>query len=310
MNAEGPPANATPKPAGARRIAWTRRIRSLARHGREYRLNKGGLFGLIVLLFVIGMAVAAPLFIHPDDLSAVHAPGRPRQAPSSTFLLGTDGYGRSMVTVTIWGARFSLMVGVLATLLSIGLGALIGVTAAHFRGWGDAVLMRATDWFLVMPTLVLAAVLAAVLERGVTTVVVAIGVTVWPMTGRLVRAQALSVEARPYIERSKALGAGHMHIMVRHVLPSVMPVILAQATLTVSNAIILEATLAFLGLGDPTKVSWGTSLQLANQIGAVSAGYWWILLPPGIAIFVVSLAFTLCGRALEGVLNPRLHERA
>jgi peptide/nickel transport system permease protein len=166
--------------------------------------------------------------------------------------------------------------------------------------------MRVTDWFLVLPTLVLAAALASVMHRGVGTVIVAIGVTAWPATARLVRAQTLTVEARPYIERARALGAGDWHVIRRHVLPNVLPVILAQTTLTVSAAVLAEATLSFLGLSDPTRVSWGTTLQLAQQVGAVSAGDWWILLPPGLAIVTVALAFTLCGRSLEAILHPRL----
>ncbi|GII23742.1 ABC transporter permease [Planosporangium mesophilum] len=296
--------------ASTRRIAWTRRRRSLARFCREYAKSRAGMFGLCVLVLAGGAAVAAPLFISAHELSAVYAPGSPLRPPSARFPLGTDGYGRSMVAVTVWGARISLTVGFLATFMSIGIGTLVGITAAHFRGWADTVLMRVTDWFLVLPTLVLAAALASVLPRGVTTVVVAIGVTCWATTARLVRSQTLTVESRPYIERATALGAGHWHVMTRHVLPNVMPLVLAQTTLIVSEAILLEATLAFLGLSDPTKVSWGTTLQLARQVGAVSAGDWWVLLPPGLAIAAVALAFSLCGRTMESVLNPRLRERA
>ncbi|MFC3351070.1 ABC transporter permease [Streptomyces echinoruber] len=167
-------------------------------------------------------------------------------------------------------------------------------------------MMRVTDWFLVMPTLVLAVALTAVLPRSLGTVILAIGVTTWPTTARLVRAQTLAVEARPYIERARALGGGHAHVMTRHVLPNVMPLVLAQTTLMVSSSILTEATLAFLGLGDPTVVSWGGLLQDAREAGAVSAGDWWYLVPPGLAIAGVALAFTLCGRAVETVLNPRL----
>jgi peptide/nickel transport system permease protein len=276
----------------------------------EFRRQRAGVFGLAVLLAASLLALSAPLFISPHDLSAVFAPGAPRQPPSGAYPLGTDAYGRSMVAVTIWGARISLMVGFLATVLSVGIGSAVGIAAGHFEGWPDTVLMRVTDWFLVLPVLVLASALAAVVHRGVLSVVVAIGVTSWATTARVVRAQTLSVEARPYVERARALGGGHWHVMSRHILPNVMPLMLAQATLTVSGAILAEATLAFLGLSDPTKVSWGTTLQLARQVGAVSANDWWILLPPGVAIIVVALAFTLCGRALETVLNPRLREHA
>jgi peptide/nickel transport system permease protein len=286
-----------------------RRGRPSAGFWREYRRDRAGLVGLAVLVVFGGLALAAPLFISEADLSATNAPARPRQAPGGEYWLGADGYGRSMVDVTIWGARISLAVGLLATFMSVAVGAVLGIVAGHFRGWVEAVVLRVTDWFLVLPTLVLATALASVLKPGMTTVVVAIGATAWPGTARLVRAQTLAVEGRPYIERARALGGGHAHVMLRHVLPNVMPLVLAQTTLCVAGAILAEATLAFLGLSDPTKVSWGTTLQLARQIGAVSAGNWWILLPPGLAIAVVSLAFTLCGRAAEGVLNPKLRAR-
>ncbi len=275
---------------------------------RQYTKSKSGIVGLSVLVLIGILALTAPLFISANDISAVNAPGAPRQPPSARFPLGTDGYGRSMVDVTIWGARISLTVGFLAAFMTVAVGTVLGILAGHFRGWLETVIMRVTDWFLVLPTLVLASALAAVLRPGLGTIVVAIGVTAWPRTARLVRSQTLSVEARPFIERAKALGGGHWHVMSRHVLPNVLPIVLAQTTLVVAGAILTEATLAFLGLSDPTKVSWGTTLQLARQIGAVSAGNWWILLPPGIAIAIVSLSFTLSGRAVESVVNPRLRE--
>jgi peptide/nickel transport system permease protein len=307
---EPPTSTESPTSIAPWRIAWRRRRASLVRFWLQYRQSKSGLFGLAMLVVFGGLALAAPLFITPDDLSAIHAPGLPRQPPSGQFPLGTDGYGRSMVDVTVWGARISLTVGFLAAFMSVGLGTVLGVLAGHFRGWVETVIMRVTDWFLVLPTLVLASVLAAVLRPGVGTVVVAIGVTAWARTARVVRSQTLSVEARPFIERARALGGSHRHIVVRHVLPNVMPIVLALTTLAVANAILAEATLAFLGLSDPTKVSWGTTLQLARQIGAISAGNWWILLPPGIAIALVSLTFTLSGRALEAVLNPKLRVKS
>ena len=276
----------------------------------EYRRSASGVFGLAVLGICVVLALTAPLFISRGDLTAISAPGSPFQPPSARFPLGTDSLGRSMVDVTIWGARISLTVGFLATFMSVGIGTVTGVAAGHFRGWAAAILMRVTDWFLVLPTLVLAAALASVLRPGISTVILAIGITSWPSTTRLVRAQTLTLEERPYVERARALGGGHLHVITRHVLPGVMPIVLAQATLSVAGAILAEATLAFLGLSDSTKVSWGTALEQAHTTGAVSAGYWWMLLPPGIAIAVVSLAFTLCGRAMEAALNPRLRGQA
>ncbi|THA30495.1 ABC transporter permease [Streptomyces sp. A1277] len=302
----------TPTPAqtepvkSARALARARKRRSLARFWREYRRHRGGMWGLGCLVLIALIALAAPQLVGADSQSVTTAPGGALESPSGEFPLGTDQFGRSVLALLVWGARVSLTVGLLAAFLCVAIGTIVGIVAGHFRGWYSTVLMRVTDWFLVMPTLVLAIALATVMDRSLWTVIIAIGVTTWPTTARLVRAQTLAVESRPYIERARALGGGHGHIMIRHVLPNVMPLVLAQTTLVISSAILTEATLAFLGLGDPTITSWGSMLQDARAAGAVSAGDWWYLAPPGIAIALVALAFTLCGRAIESVLNPKL----
>ncbi|MFD3932492.1 MULTISPECIES: ABC transporter permease [unclassified Streptomyces] len=302
------PTEATPQVATAspRTLARQRRRASAARFWKQYRTHRAGVLGLAALGLFALVALTAPLTVGSDVQSVTNAPGGPMESPSAEFPLGTDQFGRDLLGLVVWGARVSLLVGLLAAVLSVAIGALIGITAGHFRGWFATVMMRITDWFLVMPTLVLAIALATVMSRSLGTIILAIGVTTWPTTARLVRAQTLAVESRPYIERAKALGGGHWHIMSRHVLPNVMPLVLAQTTLIISSAILAEATLAFLGLGDPTVVSWGGLLQDAREAGAVSAGKWWYLVPPGIAIAGVALAFTLCGRAVESVLNPKL----
>ncbi|MEU3841013.1 ABC transporter permease [Streptomyces sp. NPDC028635] len=287
-------------------LARQRRRLAAAGFWRRYRTHRAGLVGLVALTLLALLALSAPLTVGPDVASVTGAPGRPLESPSGQFWLGTDRFGRDLLGLLVWGSRVSLLVGLLAAVLSVAIGAVVGITAGHFRGAYATVLMRVTDWFLVMPTLVLAIALATVMSRSLGTVVLAIGVTTWPTTARLVRAQTLAVESRPYIERAKALGGGHWHIMTRHVLPNVMPLVLAQTTLMISSSILAEATLAFLGLGDPTVVSWGGMLQEAREAGAVSSGDWWYLVPPGLAIAGVALAFTLCGRAVEAVLNPRL----
>ncbi|MGW4660058.1 ABC transporter permease [Streptomyces sp. NPDC004279] len=292
--------------AAPRALARQRRRAAAARFWREYRTHRAGLFGLAALVLFALVALTAPLTVGSDVQSVTDAPGKPLESPSLHLPLGTDQFGRNLLGLVVWGSRVSLLVGLLAAVLSVAIGALIGVTAGHFRGWYATVIMRITDWFLVMPTLVLAIALATVMSRSLGTIILAIGVTTWPTTARLVRAQTLAVESRPYIERAKALGGGHWHIMSRHVVPNVMPLVLAQTTLIISTAILAEATLAFLGLGDPSIVSWGGLLQDAREAGAVSSGDWWYLVPPGIAIAIVALAFTLCGRAVESVLNPRL----
>jgi peptide/nickel transport system permease protein len=262
--------------------------------------------GLAILVTFTGAALTAPLYIHPSDLDVTRATGGQLAAPSAHYPLGTDQPGRSVLLLLIWGARASLAVGAVATLLAVVLGSAIGLLAGHYQRWLGRGLMHVTDWFIALPSLPLAISLAAVLGQGVTSITIAIAITSWTATARLVRAQTLAVEARPFIERVRALGAGNMQIMVRHVLPNVAPLILVSSTLTVAGAILAETTLTFLGLGNPTEVSWGTMINQAYTGSAISRGAWWYLLPPGIAIVLVVLGFTMTGRAVEHILNPRV----
>ena len=300
------PTTTTPNP---RTIAWRRRRAALRRFWGEYRRHRAGIIGLVILAATVALALLAPLITNEDGLDVTKSTGGVLDPPGNGFPFGTDEQGRSVLLLTIWGARISLLVGVTATLIAMGIGTLIGIAAGHFSGWLSGLLMRVTDWFIVLPRLVLAIALASVLGPTVATIIIAIGLTSWAGTARIIRAQTLAVEARPYLERAKALGAGHWHQMSRHVLPNVMPLVLASTTLEVASAIVAEATLSFLGLGDPSVVSWGTMLNRAYGSGAVTAGAWWYLLPPGLSILIVVLSFTLCGRALEAVLNPRLRGR-
>jgi peptide/nickel transport system permease protein len=268
-----------------------------------------GLFGVLVLVAFIGMALLAPLFIHPSDLSVTQATGPLLAPPQKGFPLGTDQAGRSVLDLVIWGSRTSLAIGILATALTMVLGAGIGLVAGHSQGVTGRMMMHVTDWFIALPGLPLAIALAAVLGQGAASITIAIAVTAWTGTARLVRAQTLAVEARPFIERARALGATDTQLITRQVLPNVMPLILVSSTLTVASAILAEATLTFLGLGDPTSVSWGSMLNTAFMQGAVTAGAWWYLIPPGVAILVIVLGFTLVGRAVEHVLNTRVQPR-
>ena len=296
--------------ASPRALARARRRASAAESWRLYRTDRGGVVGLALLVLIVALALLAPVLTDASGLNVTQASGEALEAPSGQFWLGTDESGRSVLLLTWWGARVSLVVGLSAALLSVVIGTIMGVLAAHFGGWTSTILMRVTDFFLVLPSLVLAIALSTVLERGLLTIVLAIGVTSWPTTARLVRAQTLTVQARPYIERSEALGASHTHVIGKHVLPAVLPLVFANTTLTVASAIIAESTLAFLGLGDPSRVSWGSMLKSAMDTGAVTSGAWWYLLPPGLGIVAVVLSFTLCGRALEVVFNPRLRGAA
>jgi peptide/nickel transport system permease protein len=274
------------------------------------RNDKLAFISLIVLIAFIVMAIITPWVSDRSDISAVNTANNPTwAAPSREFILGTDYLGRSVALLVMWGSRVSLFVGVAATILTIGIGTLMGLVAGFFGGWTDSVLMRITDWFLVIPFLPTAIVLAAVLNRSLTTIVFVIGITSWPSTARLVRSQVLSVRSRLFVDRARALGASRGHLIRRHILPNVTPLVMASATLAVPISILTETTLSFLGLGDPTQVSWGFILNEAREKGAIDRGAWWYYLPPGVAIVLVVLAFTLLGRALETVLDPRLRER-
>ncbi|KMS85559.1 ABC transporter permease, partial [Streptomyces regensis] len=207
---------------------WQRRRAAAVQVWQEFRGNTGGLVGAAFIVALVVASLVAPLVVDQAGLDVVTATGSPLEPPSGRFWLGTDESGRSILLLTFWGARVSLLVGFAATLLSVLVGTLVGVVSAHFGGWVSAVLMRVTDFFLVLPALVLAAVLMAVLPKSMWTLILAIGATSWPTTARLVRAQTLAVEGRPYIERSKALGGGHAHVIGKHVLPSVLPLVFAN----------------------------------------------------------------------------------
>jgi peptide/nickel transport system permease protein len=282
------------------------RLMALRRFAREFAARPTAIAGLAILVAVTALALAAPLFIHAGNLDVINAPGQPIAPPSARFPLGTDYAGRSILLLLIWGTRPSLAIGVIATALAMILGGGIGLAAGHYGGIVSRVLMAVTDWFIALPTLPLAIALAAVLGQGDTSITIAIAVTSWPGTARLIRAQTLTVEARPFIERAKALGARDAQLLARQVLPNVAPFILVSSTLTIAGAILSETTLTFLGLGNPTDVSWGTMINQAFFQGAVSAGAWWYILPPGIAILIVVLGFTMIGRAVENILNPRM----
>jgi len=295
-------------PVSARQLARRRRALAWRTNWRLFRRQRSGVVGLGILVVFLLTAVFAPLLAAPETIEVTQATGGVLEPPSSEFWLGTDDAGRSVLALCIWGARISLLVGLLATAISMVIGTLVGLTSGFFEGWVARVLYRLTEWVLVIPFLVLAIVLAAVLGRSLFTIVLVIGVTSWPSTALLIRSQTLSVKERPYLERAKALGAGRWHQMTRHVLPNVMPMVFANTTLTVSIAILTETTLSFLGLGDPTRVSWGSLLEDAFEVGAMTTGAWWYIIPPGVCVVLVVLAFNLVGQALEDLFNPRLRE--
>lgn len=268
------------------------------------------MIGVVVLAVIVTAALCAPLIADEDALRVTTTGDNPAWASPAEFgPLGTDNLGRPVWDQLVYGARISLLVGFAATLIAIVIGTVLGVAAGYLGGWTDAVINRLSEWFLVIPFIPLAIVLATILGASLRNIIIVIGITSWSTSTLLIRAQVLSLKQRLYVERSRALGASGRQVMVRHILPGVTPLVLANTTLTVPIAILSETTLSFLGLGDPSQISWGTMLDQSFSAGALSQEAWWYYVPPGVAVLFVVLSFTFMGRALETVLDPRLRRR-
>jgi peptide/nickel transport system permease protein len=262
--------------------------------------------GIIMLSLVIFMAVFAPLLapydpevrvnVEPEDILA---------PPDSEHLLGRDDAGKDVLSQLIYGARISLIVGFVSSFFSMFIGTTVGLVAGYYGGRVSNVLMRFTDFLMVIPDLPLMLVIISVWGRGLWKIILVISILYWTYTARLVRSQVITVKERQFVLRARALGASNFRIIMRHIFPQVVPLIIAQAVLDISSSIIAESTLSFLGLGDPTLISWGNMLNFAFE-RAISRMAWWFLLPPGFAIVWVSLSIILIGNALEEIINPRL----
>jgi oligopeptide/dipeptide ABC transporter ATP-binding protein len=266
-----------------------------------------GLVGLVMLVTAVLVALfagviapydpKAPVPITIDDIYA---------APGGEHLLGKDDAGKDVLSNFIYGSRVSLTVGFFASFISIFIGGVIGIVSGFYGGRVENLLMRFTDIMLVIPDLPLAVVLVALTRPRLSNIIFVIGILGWTGTARLVRSQTLAVKQRKFVLRARAVGAGNWHIIRKHIFPLVLPLIVVNTVLVISLAILNESTLSFLGLADPTAVSWGQMLNYAFTRGATSAGAWWALVMPGFGIVWVVLGCTLLGHGLEQVLNPRL----
>jgi peptide/nickel transport system permease protein len=272
--------------------------------------NTIGRIGLVLLALFALMALASylPPWINPmyNPMSGVDPHISHVSPPSMKHWLGTDFIGRDIFSQLLAGARIAFMVGISAAFMSIFLGTAIGMIAGYAGGWSDTVLMRLADIIMVMPTLLVLLIMAALFgQLDIWTIVLLIALFRWPGVSRVIRSQTLTLKHRAFIEAAKIAGASHLRIIVRHILPNVLPLALLYMTFRVTSAIIIEAALAFLGFGDPATVSWGMMLQWVWKTGHMfQAPYW--LLPPGICISLLTLAFYMLGRAMEEVLDPRL----
>jgi peptide/nickel transport system permease protein len=260
-----------------------------------------GMLGLFVFLAIFGSAIA------PDnpDASSLDILAK----PSTDHWLGTTEQGSDVFSQLLAGARVSIVVGFAAAAISAVLGAAIGLLGGYFGGWTDRIFDALENWFLVIPTLPLMIVLARLLEPSLGVLIAVIGLTSWAGTGRIVRSQVLTLRERAFVERARALGASDRYIIRTHILPDTLPLIFANTVLIVAVAILSEAALAFLGLGDPTRISWGTMLENAFSSGAPSAGAWWYVIPPGLCITLLVLAVSMLGYLFEEYVNPRLREQ-
>lgn len=277
----------------------------------QFTQNLAGMIGLGILLFFLILAVFAPHYATFDNPNSYRwADVNPDYAPpSKEFFFGTDFYGRDVYSLTVWGTRASLIVGFVASLISIVLGTLIGLLAGYFGKIADEILMRFTDFFLVIPWFPLMIVFAMLMGQSFTNVIIVIGITSWPSTARIVRAQVLSIKEKTFVERAIAVGAGSGRIIQRHILPNVFPLIFANTILLIANSIFSESFLDFFGLGDTRVISWGTILEVAYEKGAFSSYAWWNILAPGLCIIILIMAFYLIGDALDEVMNPKLRRR-
>jgi peptide/nickel transport system permease protein len=288
VEAAAPP----PAPTGRTRAVW-----------RLLRRNPQLVVGLAIVAAFVLIAVLSPVFLSQDARTKV---GSVFQRPSVHHLLGTDGGGADMLALLVQGAAVSLMVGFAAAVVSALIGGAVGLFSGYFGGKTDVILMRITDYVLVIPDVPLMIIVAALFGRSLLNIILIIGAIYWTTTARLIRAQVKSIRERVYVKRARAIGAGNGRLIFRHVLPQVAPLLVANTVLLVALAIFAETFITFLGLGDPSVVSWGRLIENAFKDDAVLNKAWWAIIYPGACVTLLVLACTMIGQAIEDALNPRL----
>jgi peptide/nickel transport system permease protein len=254
--------------------------------------------GLTVLVALLGplLATSAP----GERVGAIFA------SPSAAHPLGLDDAGQDMLSLLMRGARTTLIVGAAASLVAVVIGGAVGTAAGYLGGWAGGLLMRITDYFLVVPALPFMIVVAAIWGPSLSHIILVIGLLSWPQMARLTRAQTQSLRERGHVLRARGLGSSHVRIIAHHILPHLAPLVVANAALMVATAIFAEAALAFLGLGDPSSVSWGRLIEHAFNRSALSAGAWWAFVPPGLCIAAVVVACSVIGQAIAEAFNPQM----
>jgi len=285
--------------------------KSIRNFASVYKSSKSGLLGLVILLFFVFMAIFAPFLAPYNPYKRVDRPLKP---PSDKYLLGTNDIGQDIFSELIYGTRVSLLIGFAAAFFTVTIGTLIGVVSGFLGGAVEEVLMRFTDVIMILPNIPLLILLMAIFgKQSFFIMVLAISITGWTTAARLVRSSTLSIKERAYVEAAKAIGAGDRHIISKHILPNISPLIMATMIYEVAGAMMAEAGLAFLGLGDPSNKSWGMILHYAETSGGwyANMGYpaWWWIIPPGLCIALTVASLVLIGQAMEEIINPRLRRR-
>ena len=280
-------------------------VRSFGQFCRRYARNRAAVGGLLILLAILAMAGLANV-LFPDDPWDMVAQPLLWPGQDTDFPLGSDLLGRDLMSGLFHGARVSLLFGFSATLAALLVGVAVGALAGYYRGWVDDVLMRVTELFQTVPPFILAIVLVAILTPSAKTIVLAITVVSWPGVARLVRAEFMALRGREFVQAGVVLGMGDARIMLTQILPNAMGPIIVSSSLMVATAILLEASLAFLGLGDPNLMSWGTIIGAGRDALRTA---WYIAALPGAAILLTVVSFNLIGEGLNDALNPRLRNR-
>jgi peptide/nickel transport system permease protein len=284
----------------------TRRYRSGVSFLWKLRHNRRLVVGASIIAVFAGMAVFAPWLTPYGPQQAVAVPYSP---PSLQHWMGTDNLGDDVMSQIMYGARVSLTVGFVVALAATLIGTVVGLLSGFYRGATDEALMRLTDVMLVLPSLPLAIILAAYLGPSIVTIIEVLSITAWPLVARVVRSQTLSLRERPFTDASRIVGAGNGRLMFRVIIPNLVTLIAANAVLAVTGAVVGEAGLDFIGLGNPAIVSWGTMLYWAQNLNAVLRGAWWWVLAPGLCIAFVGLGAVLVSVSIENTFNPRLRGR-
>jgi peptide/nickel transport system permease protein len=272
---------------------------------KRYFRSPAAVIGLFLLLVVIAMALSASTLYPRDPLALA---GRPLLWPFANprFPLGTDNSGRDIAAQIFYGARISLLIGGVATLIAVAIGVLVGAIAGYYGGWIDNILMRITEAFQTLPNFVLLLVLVAVFGSTLTTVIMAVGIVSWPAPARLTRAEFLSLRNREFVQAGRILGMRDTQLILGEILPNALPPIIVYASVVMAVAILLESALAFLRLSDANVASWGNLIGLGRDVLRVQ---WYVSAIPGVAILLTVLAVSLVGQGLNDALNPRLKQR-